>query len=58
LNAEQYSKRLIANASSIPVLDIVMSELQSKFAFEEYLSFAYQYRWLQQPAVKEESIEK
>jgi hypothetical protein len=54
LNAEQYAKRLVANSSSIPVLDIVVSELQSKFAFEEYPSFAYEFRWLQSPLDSEE----
>ena len=42
---EQYGKRLIGNAFSVPVVEILMRELQSKFSKREYNDYTYRYVW-------------
>ena len=42
---EQYGKHLIGNAFSVPVVEILLRELQSKFTKREYSDYTYNYVW-------------
>lgn len=42
---EQYGKRLIGNAFSVPVVEILLRELQNKFPKREYNDYSYTYVW-------------
>ncbi len=44
-NKEEYAKRLIGNAFSVPVIDILLRELQSKFERRVYMNYAYEFAW-------------
>lgn len=44
-NQEQYGKRLIGNAFSVPVVEILLRELRTKFSTREYKEFTYTYVW-------------
>jgi hypothetical protein len=42
---EEYGKRLIGNAFSIPVVEILLRELSTKFAQQNYTNYKYPYKW-------------
>lgn len=42
---EQYGKRLIGNAFSVPVVEILLRQLQTKFSKREYKDYTYNYVW-------------
>lgn len=42
---EQYGKRLIGNAFSVPTVEILLRELQKKFPKREYNDYTYSYVW-------------
>mmetsp|Transcript_39283 Transcript_39283/g.81511 ORF Transcript_39283/g.81511 Transcript_39283/m.81511 type:complete len:1105 (+) Transcript_39283:61-3375(+) len=42
---EEYQKRLIGNAVSVPVMEHILGRLQEKFPRKTYSSFVYQYCW-------------
>jgi hypothetical protein len=42
---DEYSKRLIGNAFSIPVIDIFMASLKSKFDKRSYKGYNYDFAW-------------
>jgi hypothetical protein len=44
-NAEDYSKRLLGNSFSIPVVEYLLTRLSEVFATREYEGFDYNYRW-------------
>ena len=44
-NHEEYGKHLIGNAFSVPVVEILVRELQTKFAKQEYSDYTYNYIW-------------
>jgi hypothetical protein len=44
-NQEQYGKRLIGNAFSVPVLEILLRPLQTKFLLRQYQEYSYSYIW-------------
>ena len=44
-NAEQYGKRLLGNAFSVPVVEVLLRQLQTKFSKREYKDFTYNYVW-------------
>jgi hypothetical protein len=41
----EYAKRLIGNAFSIPVIDIFMASLKTKFDTRRYEGFNYDFVW-------------
>ena len=52
---EQYGKRLIGNAFSVPVIEIILRELKTKFPARKYDDYTYQYVWqAKRVAVKHE----
>lgn len=54
---EQYAKRLIGNAFSVPVVEILLRELQKKFPTKGYDDYTYCYVWrTPQVGVKEEGV--
>ena len=44
-NADQYAKRLVGNAYSIPVVDIILRRLQGMFASKRYTGYTYAFEW-------------
>ena len=44
-NADQYAKRLVGNAYSIPVVDIILRRLQGMFASKRYEGYTYAFEW-------------
>jgi hypothetical protein len=44
-NADQYAKRLVGNAFSIPAVDIILRPLQGMFASKRYEGYAYAFEW-------------
>jgi hypothetical protein len=44
-NKTQYAKRLIGNAFSIPVVEILLRELLKKFPKHTYQKYDYLYEW-------------
>lgn len=47
---EQYAKRLIGNAFSVPTTDILLRELRSKFAHRTYQGYDYGFAWIPKSA--------
>ena len=45
LNIDEYSKRLVGNAISVPVLEFCLSELAKVFAKRQYPGYDYAYAW-------------
>jgi hypothetical protein len=45
LEEQQYGKRLIGNAFSVPVVEILLRPLQTKFLKREYSDYTYNYVW-------------
>jgi hypothetical protein len=43
--ADQYAKRLVGNAYSVPVLDIILRPLQKMFASKRYEGYTYAFEW-------------
>ena len=43
--AEQYAKRLIGNAMSVPVLEHLLKPLTKLYAHKEYPEYKYHYAW-------------
>ena len=63
LNAEDYGKRLLGNAISVPVLEYCLSELNQVFGTRRYPGYDYKYAWQKQPtfppaSTTEEACEK
>jgi hypothetical protein len=44
-NADAYAKRLVGNAYSIPVVDIILRRLQGMFASKRYEGYTYAFEW-------------
>lgn len=44
-NAEDYSKHLLGNSFSIPVVEYLLTRLREVFASREYDGYDYKYRW-------------
>jgi hypothetical protein len=44
-NADEYAKRLVGNAYSIPSVDIILRRLQRMFASKRYEGYTYSFEW-------------
>lgn len=45
MNKQQYAKRLVGNAFSIPTMELLLRPLQTKFDSRSYRGFDYKYKW-------------
>jgi hypothetical protein len=45
-NAEEYSKRLLGNSISIPIVEHLLQNLQPLFESTEYDGYDYHYKWV------------
>jgi hypothetical protein len=55
--ADQYAKRLVGNAYSIPVVDIILRKLQGMFASKRYEGYTYAFEWKESgPEINNEDV--